>query len=352
MSCPTLAVLTHGRDNNFNLIRMIAAYGVLVSHAYPLSTPGAIEPFTRSAGMSLGSLCVAAFFTISGFFIAKSFVRRSSVWDFALARAARILPALAIVTLVTVFLLGPAVTRLPLSAYFGSKEIWAHLFHNVTLYSMRMSLPGVFDANPYGGMVNGSLWTLSYEVGCYVILALALLVAGRRMPLVMAMTVALAALYAVVPVSVAHEERGYRLAFSFFLGAGSYLFARSIPLHWLVLAGLAGLAALLHGTAYAVTSMLVALGYGSLWLGAVDARVLRRYNGLGDYSYGTYILAFPVQQTFAHLHGPSSPLLMIVVVTPVVIGMAVASWTWIEKPCLEHRHVLASMLSRRWRGSP
>ena len=51
-----------GRDNNFNLIRVIAALAVLVSHSFPLA--GATEPFGQIVGM--GGIAVDIFFITSG----------------------------------------------------------------------------------------------------------------------------------------------------------------------------------------------------------------------------------------------------------------------------------------------
>ncbi len=76
-----------GRDNNLNLIRMIAAVGVLVSHAWPLSLgPGTPEPLSAAVGQSLGSLSVLVFFVISGFLIPRSFERQPTLANWLRAR--------------------------------------------------------------------------------------------------------------------------------------------------------------------------------------------------------------------------------------------------------------------------
>lgn len=91
--------LSAGHDNNFNLLRMLAATGVLVSHAYPISLgAGAVEPLeSLLKGTSLGGICVMIFFAISGFFISRSFAGKSSLKSFLRARALRLFPALAVV---------------------------------------------------------------------------------------------------------------------------------------------------------------------------------------------------------------------------------------------------------------
>lgn len=53
---------TQGRNNNFNLIRVLAAYAVLVTHSFALAigTPDA-EPFRETLGMTMGSIAVDVF---------------------------------------------------------------------------------------------------------------------------------------------------------------------------------------------------------------------------------------------------------------------------------------------------
>ena len=61
-----------GRDNNFNLCRMLAATAVLVSHAYALSFGGSSsEPLANTLGMSLGELAVIGFFDLGLFYFPK-----------------------------------------------------------------------------------------------------------------------------------------------------------------------------------------------------------------------------------------------------------------------------------------
>jgi peptidoglycan/LPS O-acetylase OafA/YrhL len=126
-----ISTLASGRDNNFNLIRAIAASAVLVSHAFPLAgVPG--EPLESWAPANLGRLAVAVFFSISGFFIAKSFDRRSSLIEFTVDRVLRIYPALFVVLVLTAFVVGPCFTRLHLGVYFSSKDTWRYVPDSLT----------------------------------------------------------------------------------------------------------------------------------------------------------------------------------------------------------------------------
>ena len=93
-----LSDFTSGRDNNFNLIRIIAALAVLVTHSFALATgTSAAEPFQKTLGMTIGSIAVDIFFITSGFLVTGSLLTRKSFIDFiefVWARVLRIFPAL------------------------------------------------------------------------------------------------------------------------------------------------------------------------------------------------------------------------------------------------------------------
>ena len=110
-----LGNLSAGRDNNFNLVRMVAAYAVLVSHSYVLTAgTSAAEPGNESIGLSLGAIALHVFFLASGFLVTASILNRRSVIEFAWARALRIVPALVVMLVLSALILGPLYTTLPL----------------------------------------------------------------------------------------------------------------------------------------------------------------------------------------------------------------------------------------------
>ncbi len=109
--------LPQSEGNHFNLLRIIAASAVIVSHSYSLSLGrGTVEPLESFAGFTLGTSAVMAFFAISGYFIMLSFARRKSNLGFAMARASRILPACSSSLLSPPLSLGRFSRRLPISA--------------------------------------------------------------------------------------------------------------------------------------------------------------------------------------------------------------------------------------------
>src|SRR3954470_4869077 len=75
-----------GRDNNFNLIRLLAALAVLVAHSWPLTLGRRVpDPLAASIGLGLGGIAVDVFFVTSGFLVAASLLRRGNLLDFLVA---------------------------------------------------------------------------------------------------------------------------------------------------------------------------------------------------------------------------------------------------------------------------
>ncbi|MES2349843.1 MAG: acyltransferase family protein [Pseudomonadota bacterium] len=169
-----LSNYAQGKNNNFNLIRIISALAVLVTHSFALATGSPLsEPFRSTLGMTMGSIAVDIFFITSGFLVTGSLLSKKSVTDFILSRCLRIYPALLITILITVFGLGIYFTTLPIGAYLHDTRTYVYLIKSSTLIKgVAFNLPGVFEANPFKESVNGSLWTMPYEIRMYGLLML------------------------------------------------------------------------------------------------------------------------------------------------------------------------------------
>lgn len=355
----TLADVAGGRDNNFNLIRMIAASGVLVSHAFPIALGfGATQPFETATGLTLGWLCVAIFFAISGFLITQSFDRKPQVESWCSARVARLFPGLIVVSVLVALLYGPVFTTLPLGQYFSQPQTYTYIPRNVTLVSLQFGLPGVFETLPYPTAINGSLWTLVYEVACYfgVFLAgvLGAIASRRRFAIAFALYLVVFAASALPGISdhvPARLEHLRLLSFPFAIGTAFYVWRSRVVLSWLLAAILAVAATLLRQTALFEPAFILAIAYGTFVLAYRVGGPIRHFNRVGDYSYGMYVYAFPVQQAAVAIAGPMSPIENMVLAFPVTLLLAIASWYLVEKPALARRHDLARLLGF-WRRNP
>ena len=63
-------------------------------------------------------------------------------------------------------------TTLPSADYLSAPLTWLNLANNAAALATVQTLPGVFESNPFARAVNGSLWTIRYELLMYLVLAL------------------------------------------------------------------------------------------------------------------------------------------------------------------------------------
>ena len=347
-----LCDLAARRDNNLNLIRAIAAIAVLVSHAYPIALgAGTPEPLSASTGRSLGGLSVYVFFVISGFLITQSFDRASSWQSFLVARVLRLMPGLVVNLLLVGLIVGPLVTTVSLNAYLKDPTLLRFIFGNASLLFMQYQLPGVFEDLPYTAIV-GSIWTLFYEVLCYVgVFVLGLLGLIRRPR--MLSKILLVGFGAIFLGDLFFEDLPWRLEHiqnlttPFIFGMLAYLWRQHLLLVWWLLPLMAMLPVITFGTAVYHLALCLALSYWTLWLGFVPGGAIRRFNDLGDYSYGIYVYAFPVQGLAVYLIGPQSAIENIIYSLPVTILLGVLSWYIVEKPAMAQKNRLAQWITPR-----
>jgi peptidoglycan/LPS O-acetylase OafA/YrhL len=348
------------RDNNFNLLRFIAATLVVFGHSYPLSG-NPVGELSVIGSLDITRIAVDIFFVISGFLVTGSLFARKNVIVFCQSRFLRIFPALAVVLLLTVFVLGPCFTSLPLPEYFRHPDTWRYLVTNGLFYDTQFTLPGVFEQLVYPNDVNSSLWTLPYEVKMYLILAVlgCLSYAGPRwLPekqlanLVMLMAVSATAclIYTILlPRKSVEADTMDNLRFMslFFIGGAMHIWRDKLRLNAAIVIIMLALIILLQQKiiqpplikpykAFLISYSLF-IAYIVIYLACIPAGFIRRFNQWGDYSYGIYIYAFPVQQTVSALHGASSPLLLFAMAFPVTLLFAIASWHWIEQPLLQYK---------------
>lgn len=335
-----------GRDNNFNLIRVLAASGVIFSHAYPLGLGQDVaEPLeTILKGDNLGRLCVFIFFATSGYFIATSFDRRASLAGYVWARVLRIFPALIVMLAVMLPLIG-VITAQGIAYWKDTPVIFAN---NVLMFtSFGKGIPKeyvLFPGNPFSGTFNGSLWTLYFEVLCYAGTAIAgfLGILRNRNAALVTLILAIAAFYAVPHLTGRTTPRMLSyVGLPFAFGATAYVWRAWLVLDGKIALGLLAFAAAMQPTPLFFPAMIAATVYTTLWLGYLDVPALKGFNRHGDYSYGIYIYAFPIQQILIWA-GLREPYLQTLAAFFITFIFAMASWHIVEKPALGIRKWLAA----------
>lgn len=289
--------MTHGKRNNFDALRVIGAFLVLISHQFALS--GRPEPKVLGEH-SLGNLGLLIFFSISGYLVTSSWLKDPDVLRFTSRRALRMGPALCVSIPLTL----AVITALGLTGFPGNPR---HL-------------------------TNGSLWTIPYEVYCYGLLLLAGV--ATRLPSIL-LAVGILGYFVVSGLQDGDRFLAY---FGLFFAAGSLLRAypylrKPLPtlLFFTVGSALVYIDQTRLGLALIVPWLTVAVGVRS-WTG------LRDVSKTGDLSYGIYIYAWPVQQIGVAFLGRQTPYLELLSITvPVTLALAAASWHLVEKKALRFK---------------
>lgn len=357
-----LATHLQGRANNFDFLRFFAASLVVFAHAFGLSPDGySMDPlaYLSRNHVHSGGLAVAVFFVISGFLITMSYENTGGNREFLLKRCLRIFPGLAVVVLLSLFLLGPIVSTSSPADYFSDAQTYTYI-SNLFLFRMQGGLPGVFANNPLPDKFNGSLWTLWYEFVCYLAV-LALGMAGwlRWKPILFLICVGLLITvdYSDVPLlwrlndflSLLRWQEDYLELLPYFAGGSLiYLLRKQIPISP-VFALAAFLLLLFTARTNAFEQVFVFAGsYLILFLAYCRSLQLGNFSKYGDFSYGIYIYAYPIQQTVAHYLAPDIHWGGNFVISyPLILICAIASWHWVERPALAMKQRLHAILIRR-----
>jgi peptidoglycan/LPS O-acetylase OafA/YrhL len=331
----TLSEAAVGRDNNYTLLRLVAALAVIVSHGFAIVLGGPEnEPWRTMLGLTPGGLAVDVFFVISGFLVTRSLDFRRSGSEFIAARVLRIFPGLLVNLLFVAFLLGPALSTLSTSDYFGDAKTLRFVLHNLQM----LALPYPDTALPGVAIANGSLWTLPVEVCCYVVLV-AGWVALKRLrawswPDV---PVALAALLVTaIAIWRYSQTAGFSLAWMFASGAVLYGLRSQIRLKasWAALFLALVLVSMLDRRAFQLVLLLVC-PYLVFCVAYLPTGKIRLANRLGDYSYGTYIYGFPIQVGVFATFPAASVWQHVALSTAITLSLAVLSWHFVESPALK-----------------
>ena len=352
---PSIGTMLESRTGigpGFDMLRVGLAFAVVCWHSFHIAQglphPTTSLPFIWFPGYAVLSM----FFALSGFLITASAIRLS-VGNFIINRGLRIVPALLVEVVLCAIVLGAFFTTLPLSEYFQSYGFWRYFGNTVGFVSF--TLPGVFNTNPLH-MVNISLWTIPFEIGCYILMVGLILFRCLHKPKTV---LALCAAFSIITIGIhlfdpeftatsALDPRnlfvgnGSRLFISFLLGIASYLYRfdivyshRSAAACLLFCLAIAAVGPM-HG---ALLNVFVApaLVYLTVYIGVTDLPELPLFRG-GDYSYGIYLYGWPLEQAIVALwpfHG--NVFLLNVIAVPVITGFAMFSWHVIERPILKLR---------------
>jgi peptidoglycan/LPS O-acetylase OafA/YrhL len=213
----------------------------------------------------------------------------------------------------------------------------------------------VFENNPVPWRVNSQLWTVPYELYCYIALSLlAVIGVVKRPALVVLAAVGLTALnfghdlmsnMDTLKAGGTANIGGINLVISFLFGVALFLYRERIPwsgrLFW---ASAVAMVALLCSPFGEPFSLLPA-AYCTIYLGLQDPRKLFLLRG-ADYSYGLYLYGLVVSQALAAVGVREWWSLTILTVACAGV-FAAFSWRFVEKPAMGLRPKVKA-LEERW----
>jgi peptidoglycan/LPS O-acetylase OafA/YrhL len=337
----SLASVSTGRDNNLNLLRLTAATAVVYAHSFGVTGRTSSEIFYSIFGIGLGDIGVDSFFIVSGFLVTKSFCSKD-LRHFVWARIMRIYPALCVSGVLFVGVVGLFFSPLPAIGFWSRHDTILYLVKNATMLpgvGAETGLPFAFDTSHTE--FNTSLWTLPHELQMYVLLSLLGVAGALRYPIIIVGVACFGGIAFVGDLfgwfHFIDIDRA-RFIFMFFGGASFYILRERVLMSWILAATcivtLIAVASLTSN--HILHSMVLAavLPFLTLWFGFVPGGYIRRFNQLGDYSYGVYILACPVQFYLADRYSDLSPWGLFAFSMIVVVPLAIISWRYVESRAL------------------
>jgi peptidoglycan/LPS O-acetylase OafA/YrhL len=336
--------------NNFTGARLALASGVIWTHCYWLATGrGGTDEIGQVIGLPISHLAVNGFFFVSGFLICQSLFRQVGAFSFVVMRVARIWPALIACTVMTVAAFA-ALSDRPL-AYGGEPLSLRFMMMNFFMVQAAFELPAL-AAGGEPLIANGSLWTIPWELRCYVVMVLGFAVVGHSRAKVVKPILVASVLAAIGWALLQQWWTGFpstargllynidiwsRLWGCFAAGALVWMERRrAMPRWWLgpVLTLVAIAEFQLLGSSTIATPAVFALVLSAVFGGGSDRAFTAQWP---DFSYGIYVFAFPVMILLQQLipGWAADHRWMAAANLAAVLPLAALSWYIVEKPALD-----------------
>ena len=327
-------------ENNFDFLRFLFAFLVVIGHTIILS--GQLE-FKNEFFAAMPNYSVYCFFIISGFLIYASFEKLNNLKKYFFNRARRILPAYFFVVLFFSFFLF-FFSDLDLKEYFSAgwlKYVGANLlFANF----IKPCIDGVFTNNLLCA-VNGSLWTIKVELMFYAFVPFLFYLiknnSRKRKNIILIIIYVLSILYFSILKGLGKDEIARQLpGFLCYFVAGIFLYLNmEFFKKWIYLfLPVAILGIVLEKGIFGQNIFTpFALGICIFWFAYLKVP-LKKFAKYGDFSYGIYLVHFPIVQIFVqeNLFQKYSFYAFFACVS-IVILFSVLIWNMIEKPVLKRK---------------
>ena len=340
------------RPAGFDYLRVILSVAVVLWHSIGVSYGWNAEtPFWHGPVGALVYAIVPAFFALSGFLVAGSLLR-NSIRVFLMLRVLRIVPALFVEVIVSALIIGPLVTSYPLYTY-AADPLFRNYFLNI-VGIIQYQLPGVFTLNPAGGIVNVQLWTIPFELECYIAIVMLGLIRLHRAPHLFSMATFCVCIlftgyliHAGVTTTVSPRPPGRMVVCCFMAGVSLYLLRQRLPFDGRLFAVSLLVSYILLQNSNLVYLACFPLSYATVYIGVMNPKrdLLGR---IADYSYGIYLYGFPIQQLISFIWPDHRSWMLNASLSLIItLGLAAISFHIIEEPALARKGFLIRALERR-----
>jgi len=340
---------TIDRSNNFDFLRFLLAFSVVVYHLIALVGNKSLN---NPVFTGLGKTPVYGFFIISGFLITSSVASGKGLKIYIENRVRRLVPAYVLVVMLSAIFLVFLSTYTYIE-YYTDARFWKYLVSNLLFLNfLQPELPGVFKTNILQA-VDGSLWTIKVEIAFYILLPI--LFAGlkklkslREVNWILIILYALTFFYRylcdlafeVTKIEYlqefSHQMPGY---FNYF-GVGMLLYfnfdvVRKYQNKLLILATILILLNFVFKWEF-----LYAPGLGLvIFYIAFNLKFLNNFGKFGDFSYGIYIFHFPIFQVLISIGFITQEVSVNYLLSIMLVLLAsISSWYLVEKQFLKKKH--------------
>lgn len=333
-------------SNNFDFLRFLFSFLVVIGHTIVLS--GQPE-FQNSFFAALPNYSVFSFFIISGFLIYASFERLSNLKKYLFNRAKRIFPAYMFAVIFFAFLLF-FFSEASAESYFSSSWLKYLGVNLIFLNFLQPCIDFVFTNN-FICSVNGALWSIKVELMFYLFIPILFYFMRNRnilkKNLVLIFLYIFGTMYYYILANRGESEFARQLpgCLNYFsTGIILYLnkdfFSKNIrfllPLALVIIFIEKGIFAANWLTPFS-------LGIVIFWFAFLKIP-LKKFAKYGDFSYGMYLVHFPIIQLFVQQGWyKNHTYLAFATSTLTIFIFAVIIWNLIEKPALKRKFTQKSV---------
>ncbi|HDZ9289775.1 acyltransferase family protein [Vibrio cholerae] len=340
----TLAYLFVNEKNNFNFIRLVAAGLVIYGHSNAIVFDGGQDFVTRYLNWGFtGGIAVDMFFVISGFLVTAS-ISKGAFLYYVKSRFLRIYPALIFWVAITSFVVAPIFSDY---SYNISSSI-SYFLNVATAYKMSYFIDGVFYENK-DSAINGSLWSVILEVRLYILVAVAYFFGVfKSKTLFNVLFFVCFVLFFFKPhyIPFAKSPTDIHVSTLFLIGSFYWVNKEYIYISPFICLSLFSFLSLAFSLQKFEMAYIFSMPYFLFCIAYMKG--LSLFRKLGDYSYGMYLIGWPVQQILLSFNPSISVENHQVLSILFSFLLAVFSWHVIEKPAIGLKRLDFFKIVQKW----